>query len=305
MRRWPLPVAALVLLHVAGCSTGPRPGGYYQDDGPDGSAPVAVKAADATPRVEAHARSGNKPYIALGVSYTPLPSSRGYRERGIASWYGKKFHGRRTSSGEPYDMHGMSAAHKTLPLPTYVRVRNLDNGRTAVVRVNDRGPFLHNRLIDLSYAAADKLGIVGTGTGLVEVEAIDPQDGEPASPVAGAPAQSGAVEIGVVPGPATRPLVELIPAASAAPAPVATPAAGSPKLFLQVGAFKEWENASQLRTRLERAAFRPVFIQSVLTSESQRVYRVRVGPLATVGDSDRLVDRLSAHGVTSAIAVVE
>jgi rare lipoprotein A len=305
--RWVL-ITALAL--ASGCSIGPRPGGYFEDDGPDARAGDVSRVPDATPRFESRARSGNKPYTVYGVTYTPLDSSRGYRERGIASWYGKKFHGRRTSSGESYDMYAMSAAHKTLPLPSYVRVRNLGNGKSVVVRVNDRGPFLHNRLIDLSYAAASRLGIVGSGTGLVEIEAVEPGEGAPGPTTVASAA--GTVEINALPVPRSRPVVELIPAAEAAPsAPPATPEASAPSptdkasLYLQVGAFKEWDNAVQLRTRLERAAFRPIFIQSTLTPEQQRVYRVRIGPLASVEDSDRLVQQLAGQGVANAIAVVE
>jgi rare lipoprotein A len=218
----------------------------------------------------------------------------------------------------------MTAAHKTLPLPSYVRVRNLENGRSVTVRVNDRGPFLHNRLIDLSYAAASRLGIVGTGTGIVEIEAIDASQGNTLVAAAGSPG----VELGRVSSP-SRPLVEIIPPANAAtgpsldrgprldpivdaatepaPAPTAPTAtiAGTPKLYLQVGAFKEWDNASQLRTRLERAAFRPVFIQSQLTDSQTRVYRVRIGPVASVEASDQLTQKLTGHGVTDALIVVE
>jgi len=118
-------------------------------------------------------KTGNKPYKALGNSYTPLKSARGYRAKGVASWYGKKFHGRRTSSGETYDMFAMTAAHTVLPLPSFVRVTNLDNNKSVVVKVNDRGPFLHNRIIDLSYAAADRIGITKSGTGRVEVVALE------------------------------------------------------------------------------------------------------------------------------------
>jgi rare lipoprotein A len=314
----------LVLLHIAGCSIGPRPGGYFEDDGPDARVPDVSHVPDATPRPEPLARSGNKPYSVYGKQYAPLASAAGYRERGIASWYGKKFHGRRASSGETYDMYAMTAAHKTLPLPSYVRVRNLENGRSVTVRVNDRGPFLHNRLIDLSYAAASRLGIVGTGTGIVEIEAIDASQGNTLVAAAGSPG----VELGRVSSP-SRPLVEIIPPANAAtgpsldrgprldpigdaatepaPAPTAPTAtiAGTPKLYLQVGAFKEWDNASQLRTRLERAAFRPVFIQSQLTDSQTRVYRVRIGPVASVEASDQLTQKLTGHGVTDALIVVE
>jgi rare lipoprotein A len=159
----------LVVL-LAGCAA-PR-GGYYADDGPGANPPDVSRLPDAVPRSDPLSETGNKPYTVNGKSYVPVSSANGYRERGVASWYGRKFHGRRTSSGEPYDMYAMTAAHKTLPLPSYVRVRNLQNGKTVVVRVNDRGPFLHNRLIDLSYAAAARLDIAAHGTGLVEVEAL-------------------------------------------------------------------------------------------------------------------------------------
>jgi rare lipoprotein A len=169
-------VLAGAALLLSGCGSMTRSGGYYQDDGPHERAPVDVSAIpDAVPRHEPYRAANSKPYTVLGVGYTPLADARGYRERGIASWYGKKFHGKPTASGESYDMYAMTAAHRTLPLPCYVRVRNLENGRSVVVRVNDRGPFLHNRLIDLSYSAAARLGIVDRGTGIVEVEVVGPE----------------------------------------------------------------------------------------------------------------------------------
>lgn len=132
---------------------------------------------DAVPKVEPKARYGNmKSYVVYGKTYYPKQSSRGYVERGVASWYGTKFHGRKTSSGERYDMHQMTAAHKTLPLPTYALVKNLENGRSAIVKVNDRGPFVGDRIIDLSYAAAKKLGVDKKGLAQVEVVSIDPRD---------------------------------------------------------------------------------------------------------------------------------
>ncbi|NIA01422.1 MAG: septal ring lytic transglycosylase RlpA family protein, partial [Planctomycetia bacterium] len=170
-------VSALAALLVA-CSSGERSStsrySQAQDSAPYRAIDVsAVK--DAIPRVEPKSRYGNPAsYVVLGKRYTTLASSKGYKKRGIASWYGTKFHGHRTSSGESYDMYEMSAAHKTLPLPTYARVSNLRNGRSVIVKINDRGPFHENRVIDLSYAAASRLGILGKGTGLVEVEAIDP-----------------------------------------------------------------------------------------------------------------------------------
>ena len=289
MRRLLLVPLALAL----GACTGYRSigGGYYQDDGPHEQPLVDISTvADAVPRDEPLSQRGNAPYVVFGVRYYPLNDANGYYERGIASWYGKKFHGRRTSSGEVYDMYAMTAAHRTLPLPGYVRVRNLENGRTVVVRVNDRGPFLHNRLIDLSYAAAAKLGIIGRGTGIVEVESVTAGD-------------TGTEVV-------RAPKVEIIAPTAAAVTP-ATPPERPPRLFLQVGAFGSWENAASLRARLERAAFRPIFIQTALetdapTADTQpRVYRVRLGPLAGVDEADRLTERLVEHGVAKTLVVVE
>jgi rare lipoprotein A len=286
--RWLLLIPMLMLLSACGTLT--RPGGYYEDDGPEASPPADIaNIPDAVPKAEPRSASGNKPYSVYGVTYTPLADTSGYRERGVASWYGKKFHGRRTSSGEPYDMYAMTAAHKTLPLPSYVRVRNLQNDRSVVVRVNDRGPFLHNRLIDLSYAAAARLGILGTGTGVVEVEAVGPD--EPATQVV-----------------KTYPL-QLIPPAAAAEEISAAPApAVSPKLYLQVGAFTQRDNAVSLRDRLEREALRPIFVQSSQANggaDAAPVYRVRIGPLASVEEGDRLTQRVVQLGISDARIVVE
>lgn len=268
----------LPLLVLAACST-QRGGGYYQNDGPPKRPRVDSSAiADPVPRAEPQSPYGNDPYIALGKTYYPLSEASGYRERGIASWYGKKFHGRRTSSGERYDMYTMTAAHKTLPLPTYVRVKNLRNGRAAIVRVNDRGPFLHNRLIDLSYAAAVKLDIVKAGTGLVEVEALDPL-GQSTVSNRNSIATTSAVEFSAVDG-------------------------KRPRLYLQMGAFTNRENAVGLRSRLQDADFGPVLIQSEVR-DNVRFYRVRVGPIASVEESDRLVRRAIKYGVSDAHIVIE
>ena len=270
---------ALVLLALAllahGCAS-TRPGGYYQDDGPHARPPVDVsKVPDAVPRAEPVNERNNRPYSVFGVSYQPLKSSEGYRERGVASWYGKKFHGRSTSNGETYDMYAMTAAHKTLPLPSYARVRNLNNGRSVIVRVNDRGPFRDNRLIDLSYAAAHRLGIIGTGTGIVEVEGVNA--GEQATTVtARAPAS-------------------LIPTAQAATVP---------RLYLQAGAFASRENAENLRNRLVQADLKPVHIEPAQV-DGAPLYRVRLGPLDSVDASDRLAERVQAQGLPKPIVVVD
>jgi rare lipoprotein A len=170
-RRWP--VVALMALITACGTTPPKKSVYYQDDGPPERVPADVAAVpDAVPRVEPPYRAASRPYVALGRSYTPLTGDPQFRQRGLASWYGKQFHGSRTANGETYDMFAMTAAHPTLPIPSYVRVTNVRTGRSVIVRVNDRGPFKADRVIDLSYAAATKLGIVATGTGEVEVERI-------------------------------------------------------------------------------------------------------------------------------------
>ncbi|BAU46758.1 rare lipoprotein A [Sulfurifustis variabilis] len=280
-----LPLFALALL-LAACGTVPQRDGYYQDDGPHERAPVDLAAVpDAVPRAEPLSESGNRPYTVFGVGYTPLAEARGYRERGVASWYGKKFHGRRTSSGEPYDMYAMTAAHKTLPLPSYARVRNLENGRSVVVRVNDRGPFLHNRLIDLSYAAAWKLGIAGSGTGIVEVETLDPH---------APPAPATTV--------ASRPRLSVVSAAQAGTEPHA-----GPRLSVQVGAFTRHANAVALRDRLERAGLAPIYIQAAgdAAGGATPLYRVRIGPVASVEQGDRLVEEAGRQGVPDALIVVD
>jgi len=273
-----LRIAALLglVLLAAGCTT-TRPGGYYEDDGPHARAPVDVATIpDAVPRTEPLSKGGNKPYAVYGVRYTPLGSAQGYRERGVASWYGKKFHGRKTSNGESYDMYAMTAAHKTLPLPSYARVRNLNNGRSVIVRVNDRGPFLHNRLIDLSYAAASRLGIIGTGTGVVEVEGLG--GNEPVTPV-------------------------VVRAPGGGPIP-ATEAGQAPRLYLQAGAFTVRENAEALRNRLAAADLRPVHIEPAQVNGTA-LFRVRIGPLDSVDASDRLVDRVQAAGLPKPVIVVD
>lgn len=258
--------AVPVCVVLASCATPKRSGGYYQDDGPHAQAPADIlRVPDAVPRDEPLSAYGNRPYQVFGVNYTPMTGARDYRERGIASWYGKKFHGAPTSSREPYDMYAMTAAHKTLPLPSYVRVRNLDNGREVVVRVNDRGPFLHNRLIDLSYVAAARLGILGRGTGRVEVIRVMPATEAPDVIVAG---QS------------------------------------PPRLYLQVGAFAEAQNADALRARLSDAGLAPVVVAQAKSASGAR-YRVRLGPLASVADSDAMVERLRALGLSDAKPVIE
>jgi len=228
---------------------------------------------DAVPRDEARSRYGNPDfYEVFGKRYHVLPSSEGYVERGIASWYGTKFHGKLTSTREPYDMYAMTAAHRTLPLPSYARVTNLRNGRSVVVRINDRGPFHDNRIIDLSFVAAKKLGVVDTGTGLVEVRALDP----------GAPELSRSVS--------TK--------------ESALGATDGPSIYVQVGAFGSRHNADRLRGRLESMLSRSIRIQEAQTA-NRPVFRVQVGPLIDAEQTDSLSDRLGALGFSDTHVVVE
>jgi len=176
--------AALLAAALSGCGTTakrdttkppPRSGGYYLDDGPGVNPPANIdNIPDAVPRAEPMNRGTSRPYVVMGKTYTPMTALAHYKARGIASWYGRRYHGKQTSSGELYDMYAMTAAHTTLPLPSYARVTNLKNGRSVVVRVNDRGPFVEGRIIDLSYTAAHKLGVLAGGNAMVEVEAIIP-----------------------------------------------------------------------------------------------------------------------------------
>lgn len=234
----------------------------YRDGKDSVPPPLDVsRLVEPVPKVEPRSLYGNKsPYTVLGRSYRVLPSARGYDERGIASFYGNKFHGYKTSSLETYDMYAFSAASTTLPLPSYARVTNLENGKSVIVRINDRGPFHENRLIDLSYAAAVKIGIWPKGTGLVEVRGIDPGHPSP----------------------------EL-------PPPVAV-TSGHPGIYLQVGAFADADNAERLARRLRQASLGAVQVNQVLVNGRQ-VRRVRVGPLASVDRADQVSDRIEGMGL--------
>ena len=272
-----LAIIMMSMLAVASCG-----GNNVKGDGPPaGSARIPDLPGDAVPRPEARSKYGNGPvYEVLGKRYTVMPSSSGYQERGVASWYGKKFHGNLTSNREVYDMYAMTAAHKTLPLPTYVRVRNLSNNRSIVVRVNDRGPFVHNRIIDLSYAAAIKLDMIKDGTSLVEVTAItfdQPQGDRP-------------VRVSSPPGPTNT--GENRPSASAN------------RIFVQVGAFGERSNAERRLRDLARGGIGNAFIHEE-RSAGQVLYRVRIGPIADVVQYDLVVDELEAMGINDPYLISE
>ncbi len=256
---------------------------------------------DAVPRLEPRARYGNPPfYDVFGKRYYVLSSSVAYVERGVASWYGPGFHEIRTSTGEPYDMYRMTAAHRTLPLPAYVRVTNLQNGRSVVVRVNDRGPFVGNRIIDLSYAAAAKLDMLRNGTAMVEVRAIDP--GAPqgqASPLLAGTAPVVAAPI--VAAPVSDPAA--LPPASFAPSP-ASPSGTRAPLFVQAGAFSDPANAERLAAKLRNGAYGTIFVRDDVIA-GRRMYRVRIGPVPNVPEFDRIAAALERAGVHDAHLALE
>jgi rare lipoprotein A len=253
---------------------------------------------DATPSLHTGPYKAN-PYTVLGKTYFPLQDSRTYVASGTASWYGTKFHGQNTANGEVYDLYGMSAAHKTLPLPSYVRVTNLDNHRSVILRVNDRGPFYSDRIIDLSYAAAKKLGYAETGTARVKVEGIDPQvwlaqNGRPAPllpnqpqamPQAAAPAlvaSAGTIE--QYTPPPQQHAAPTVPYQVDAKKNGSAPASG---LYLQVGAFANPDAAELLRSKLSGMVRAPVFVSSIARNQ-QTLYRVRMGPIGTQGEAQQM-----------------
>jgi rare lipoprotein A len=270
-------------------ATGPK---YYRDDGPGETPPPALEALpDAVPRIEALNRFANRPYMVFGREYVPATSLRPYKERGIASWYGRKFHGERTSTGEVYDMYAMTAAHPTLPLPSYARVTNVATGKVVVVRVNDRGPFLHNRVIDLSYAAATKLGIAQKGSGEVEVEAIIPIE---TTTVAAAPPLPPVLPAPSAATPAAPPTTEAPPSVPVAPA--------DGGFVVQLGAFASSANAENFLARLA-APIAQVGVEGRIR-QVNGLFRVFVGPYASRDEAKRTADRLrDALGLESTIAV--
>ena len=277
-------------------STPPRPGGVSPKIQPAAGPPPSPSAVpDAVPRIEPRARDGNPPfYDVFGKRYFVLSASQGFVERGVASWYGPGFHKVRTSSGEPYDMYGMSAAHKTLPLPAYVHVKNLQNGRSVVVRVNDRGPFVGNRIIDLSYTAAAKLDMLRAGTAMVEIRAIDPA--APAPVLAEAPAQAAAPPEFVADAATTD-------AATADAASTGAASTGA-ALFVQAGAFADPKNAERLAVKLRGGGYGYVFVRDDKIA-GRRLFRVRIGPVPGVAEFDRIVAAMEGFGIRDAHLALE
>jgi rare lipoprotein A len=261
------PALSAILALLAGCASRPAA------DVPV-APPQTTLPSDPVPHEEPRSRYGNGPYYkVLGRRYEVLKTGTGYRERGVASWYGKKFHGRPTSSHETYDMYAMTAAHKTLPLPSYVRVTNLRNNKSVIVRVNDRGPFVSNRIIDLSYAAAERLEMIRDGTSLVEVTAIGYDELD-----SGEPARQVRLET---------------------PSEILPPDAS---IYVQVGAFGDAENAKRRHLQLRDGGIGPAFVHQ----EAQgSLYRVRIGPIADVTQYDSIVEQLQRLGISETHLVTE
>jgi rare lipoprotein A len=308
--------SALILLLLAGCFSAPprRPAPLAPPPSPPttvlpSNPPNVNDIPDAVPRLEPRSLSGNPPfYVVGGRRYVVLHSSVGYVERGVASWYGTEFHGLKTSSGEPYDMFAMTAAHKTLPLPCYARVTNLTNGRSAVVRINDRGPFVDNRIIDLSYSAARKLDIIRNGTAFVQLEVVTP-----ASPVITAPfpvvvsaVSASAIEPSSAPptdsGPPVTPSAA-VPSPAAPTAAVATlttpqPLVPSSTFFIQVGAYAKGDNAQSVARKLRSNGIDHVVTLAPIGMPP--LQRVRIGPIVSVQQFDSLIAQLTTLGFPNA-----
>lgn len=266
-----------------------RGGGFYKDDGPGDEIPDGLDdIPDAVPKWEPLHKPATKPYVVLGKEYIPNTTLVPYKTRGIASWYGKKFHGQKTSIGEPYDMFAMTAAHPTLALPSYVRVTQLQSGKSVIVRITDRGPFHADRVIDLSYTAAYKLGLITGGSGQVEVEAILP--GETPPPVG---------NVALIPTP-RQPLAAVdeieqlarrMEREQVSPTPAQAATEGIPRgVYLQLGAFANQENAENLRNHLRREL--DWLQESMRIHAASGIHRVHLGPYASRGDADKVAEKI-------------
>jgi rare lipoprotein A len=288
---------------------------------PPAERPPPESVPDMVPKIEPRSRNGNPPfYDVMGKRYFVLSSSFGYVERGVASWYGPGFHKVRTSTGEPYDMYAMTAAHKTLPLPAYVRVTNLQNGRSIVVRINDRGPFVGNRIIDLSFTAASKLDMLRNGTAMVEVRSIEPSSGgapltAPLTASVAAPNTAPNTALNAAPVAAPLTATPLTAAEATLPAPAEStppPEAASDSsaggvssvavpraLFIQAGAFSDPKNAERLMEKLSGGGYGKVFVRDNEIA-GRRMYRVRIGPVPSVAEFDRIVAALERVGINDA-----
>ena len=280
----------------------PSRGGYYQDDGPGDHPPANLdRIEDAEPRVEPLHRFANNPYVVFGQQYVPYKRLAPHKQRGIGSWYGRKFHGQRTSSGETYDMYAMSAAHATLPIPSYARVTNLANGKSVVVRINDRGPFHSGRLVDLSYAAAYKLGYAGAGSAQVEVEAIlredmpliaarRRQEAQPATAAAPPPMEQPDPVAAAMTAAALADASQLEAAKPVQPIPLDTESGG---IYLQLGAFSGRDNAENFRARVYQQL---AWLNDAIEIFSRGgMYRLHLGPYRNRAEANAMAEKIRAE----------
>ena len=273
-----------------------RGGGYYQDDGPGDNAPPNLEQTpDAVPRDEPVLRSAtNRSYVVFGKTYSPFTDNRSFTQRGTGSWYGRKFHGQKTSSGEPYDMYAMTAAHPTLPIPSYVRVTNVANGKSVVVRVNDRGPFHSERVIDLSYTAALKLDYINQGSTAVEVVRVTARDRPPlVAQSAGAPSSAPGSASGIpvaTPSPVVA-VVQPIAEAAITALPTALPTSTQPDgVYLQIGAFGARDNAESFRAHISREL--GWLAETVYIVSGANISRVQVGPYKNRDEAGKIAEKI-------------
>jgi rare lipoprotein A len=299
-------LAAFVL---AGCGSAPKKPEaaqpkYYSDDGPPEKVPDDLdRVPEAVPHDEPLNKFANRPYSVFGTTYTPTVDKVPFHQHGVASWYGRKFQGQKTASGEPYDMFKMTAAHKTLPIPSYARVTNVANGKSVVVRINDRGPFHSDRVIDLSYAAAARIGIAAKGSGMVDVDRVFgpeaavaaaspgsvPPATLPTTPAAATVATPLASAPAIVGTPLDSPPPPLVAANGADPAAVPTPSDG---LWLQLGAFSSAQAAEIFRDKAAREM--PWILQPLAVVERGGLHRVRLGPYRNRAEADAIAAKVSA-----------
>lgn len=325
MTRVFITIFACATILIAGCS-GPKRksgGGYYKDDGPGSRVPANIEAIpNAVPKIETHAPANRRPYVVFGKRYVPVSDERPFRQTGVASWYGRKFHGNKTANGETYDMYAMTAAHPTLPLPSYARVTRAGSGKSVIVRINDRGPFHSSRIIDLSYVAAAKLGLIGPGSGQVIVEAITNDDirnnayqgrDQPvpkAIPIPNAqpPASPPVLTAQAKPDPLDALLMDVampgFQASALAQPKTEEYAADAPQIFLQYGAFSARENAIRLVSSLNQK-IRHIEHRRAEVSSSEAIHRVHIGPYATRTQAVNAALRIQSETGKTATYIVQ
>lgn len=274
-------------------------GGYYLDDGPMDEIPEnLMEIPDAVPRVEPIRTATGRPYVVFGTTYTPMTELQPYKRAGVGSWYGKKFHGQKTSSGEPYDMFAMTAAHPTLPIPSYARVTSLETGNQVIVKVNDRGPFLSNRIIDLSYTAAYKLGYLNKGSGQVQVELLLPDEIERINLARNNAYKPVDKPVVIAKAPVQQPKT-VVAASTAAPVakPVSKAVSAGSGYYLQLGAYQEASNAQTYQAKFATNLSHK--LPSLEIVQMGNFYKLLAGPYPTLADATQAVEEMRSLGAKS------